>query len=340
MANKRTKFSIIIPTYSGKETIGYTLNSILSQSKLNKVDCELIVVIDGQNDALKTIVEGFKLRFNAAKIAFKVHQFVVNKGRFEARLEGAHLAKHSQLLFVDDRIELHKEYFDILSKIDEQNIIPSVIEIEEPSSISITIRAIRRKIYGNKWGNSFKDYYIDRNNFEKSSKGTTSVLVEKSIFLDACSKIKEETKGNTKNISDDTKILKEIMVNTKKGILRTSKLKIYYRPRTTMKQQFRHLYERGPRFVDYYLQPHTRFFYPLILFYLSFFSFIVAAILYPYLFIATLILLALITLVFGFYVGNGFTEKLRASYGLCLVGLLFGLGLLKGLIAKIFTIST
>ncbi len=337
MVKKNNTISIIVPTYTGEETIQFTLDSIIEQKKVSKINYEIIVIIDGINEDLKKIVEQKEAIFKDNKIPFRVRQFANNKGRFEARVKGAELAKYSRLLFIDDRVELEKDYLSKLTTMDEECIVPNVMEVEDSlNAISITISAIRKKAYGNKWGSSFEDYYITKSNFEKSSKGTTSLVVEKDIFLKACQTVKKAyAQKDVRNISDDTKILKEIMLITKRGLLRTSKLTIYYRPRTNLQKQVRHLYERGPKFVDYYLQPQTRFFYPLIFFYIATLMLIVFVFLYWKAILVFMVALILAGLVLSILLGENWQEKKAIFFAAPAIAVLFSLGLIKGLFINI-----
>lgn len=334
MVKKNNAISIIVPTYTGEETIQFTLDSIIEQQKVSKINYEIIVIIDGINNELKKVIKQKEEIFKDNKIPFRAHQFANNKGRFEARVKGAELAKYSRLLFIDDRVELEKDYLSKLTTMNEECIVPNVIEVEDSLNfISITISAIRKKTYGNKWGNSFDDYYITKSNFEKSSKGTTSLVVEKDIFLKACQLVKKAyAKKDVKNISDDTKILKEIMLITKKGLLRTSRLKIFYRPRTNFRKQTKHLYERGPKFVDYYLQPGTRFFYPLIIFYIAILVFVVLTLINWKALLVLVISLVFMGLLLSIFLGKGVQERRAVFFAVPVIIVLFSLGLLKGLL--------
>src|SRR5688500_2280908 len=102
--SKITSFSIVLPTYTGMNTIEKCFDSILAQKYTSKLKFEVIVVIDGPSQKLKEITQNYARTFNQKKIEFTVKQFKANEGRFVARLEGAILAKYNQLLFVDDRV--------------------------------------------------------------------------------------------------------------------------------------------------------------------------------------------------------------------------------------------
>lgn len=252
--------SIIIPTYTGQEHIADMLASLLNQAGHHNY--EVIVVIDGPNVELRHIVNSSQKQFAAQKIVFKIYQFSRNQGRFAARYKGAQLAKYQTLLFADDRNLMDKNYLNHLTRANEAIIIPNVIQSSSPSPISRLLYLVRKKIY-KQWGEDFEPYYINSQNFEKSSKGTTGLWIDKDLFIAICQKM-ASANHDLKNVNEDTKLLKDVIERGYK-IYRSSDAKIYYQPRVGLKPELLHLYERGPRFVDYYLRPKTRFFYPLIL---------------------------------------------------------------------------
>jgi glycosyltransferase involved in cell wall biosynthesis len=253
-------FSLIIPTYTGEEYIAKSFQSILDQKYSGKPPSfEIIVVIDGPNDNLRQIVEENKKLVEASKIKCTVHQFKKNQGRFEARLQGAKLASAKQLLFVDDRVTLDPEF---ISKIvtDKDVVIPNVLEAIHPNIVSRLLYLMRKKIYGkNNWGADFKSYFITADNFEASPKGTTSLWVEREVFINGCQEyVTQSSSDNTKYSNDDTAIL-ALIISAKGRLRRRSDTKIYYHPRSQFSAELSHLYHRGPRFIDYYFRPGTRF---------------------------------------------------------------------------------
>jgi glycosyltransferase involved in cell wall biosynthesis len=255
-----SKFSIIVPTYSGEQFIDQMFDSLLPQVK--EYAAEVIVVIDGPKDTLLKIVDSYQEKFLKSDIDFSIIQFETNKGRFEARLAGAKKSKHSRLLFADDRNILDKDYLSNI--IDEQYdvTIPNVIQSESYTIISNTLYLLRKAIYKS-WGTDFKSYYITNENFESSSKGTTGLWIKKAIFLDMCLDLINDENHSNKYINEDTKLFKKIL-NYDLKIYRMSEAKVYYQSRTVFMEELRHLYERGPRFVNYYMKPGTRFFLPLL----------------------------------------------------------------------------
>lgn len=325
------KFSLIVPTYTGADTIRDTFESILMQ-KRHGMTYEVLVVIDGPSPGIQEAVEEAAKEFYKKSINFKVEQLKKNKGRFDARMVGAGLANNSQLLFVDDRARLETSFFSRLSRIGSAAAIPNVIEKPSNNLISKTLFILRRTIYGNKWGQAFEDYMINKDSFENSPKGTTCLWVRKDEFLQACSKVKKNQ--GSRYVNEDTKILKEI-VDSGRNILRTSKLNIFYQPRASFIDAVRHLYARGPRFVDYYVRPKTRFFPLLIFIYLALLLIVVTIALRPFWLIYYLIAIILGALLLALAFAKESKEYVTLVFGVPLVSAIFTLGVIKGTVLKI-----
>jgi len=333
----KNKFSIIIPTYTGEEHIEKCFTSILEQKDVDLSDSfEVIVVIDGPNKSLEKKVVAAKKLFATKKVNFTKYVFSENQGRFKARIKGSEIAKYEQLLFVDDRVVLDTNFVNILKQQKEKLIMPNVLESNHPNSISRLNFLIRSKVYGkDKWGEDFKSQYIDKNNFEKSSKGTTSLWIPKKDFTIVCEKVlKEVDSKSTKTTNDDTRILK--MIVEKNRILRNSELKIYYNPRSKYSEELAHLYHRGPTFVDYYLKPGTRF-RPLIIAGIIVLLVLVALILFSGLKTAAFILIVLliVDIFLSLYISKTIKDFLMALVQIPAVAVAFGAGIVKGLFIKI-----
>jgi len=333
MKTKSHNFTIIIPSYTGQEYVAECLDSILSQRGFDDFSFDVVVVIDGPNKELREIIEKQSLKFKQRGISFIVRQFKKNKGRFEARQEGARLSKNEYLLFIDDRNLMADNYLGEVIKAKKYALIPNVLEGNHPNFIAKTMYYVRKKIYGGMWGSDFESYEITSENFEKSSKGTTSLWINRSLFLDACDEINKH-QDNLKTMSDDTKLLRYV-IDKKVPIYRSSEAKIYYQPRTSAIAELRHIYRRGPMFIDYYLKPGTRFFWPLLLFYVFVLTILFLAFFAPFLLLLLIGLVMLTGLFAVFYtVGFGLTA-ISVFAGSIVIVASFSLGLLKGIILKI-----
>lgn len=328
MPTQSRKFSIIIPTYSGVKTISKTFESILSQITPSIV-LELIIVIDGPNKALGELCNTFEKKFLDKGVPTIIKRFKTNRGRFIARLEGAKLANYDQLLFIDDRVEIGSNYLTKLSRTAEDFIMPDVEENTLDSRpISYTIKQIRRAAYKGKWGTKFKDFYVTKENFERSPKGTTSLWVNKKAFVAACDNVKEKILGK-KYVNDDTRILRAV-IDAGHKILKSCDYKIYYNPRTDLKSEVKHLIGRGTLFIDYYSKPGTRFF-PLFLgFYTGLIALIFILTFNPFFLLKLLIVFLIGTLIAARYLTNSTSKIPLLFIGLLIISFSFSAGIIKG----------
>lgn len=334
MAGK--SFSVVIPTYSGQETVAMTLKSIVEQSSAH-LDYELIIIQDGPNQKLEQVVRGSLETLDFGRTRVKYHILTNNYGRFRARIEGAKLAKNKYLLFIDDRVAIAPDFFPKLTKIRADLMIGSAIEVNEGSTnlISDTLYFLRRWAYGSKSGDKFKDYYIDQTNFESSPKGTASLFVNKQLFLKACEQLAKQRVGTASRFFNEDTGLMRVMINDGHKILRTSQLKIYYYPRTGFKEAAVHLYSRGPRFVDYYMNPRSKFFPILVSCYLSLAVAVLLLIIGRRYVGHTILALAVFDIVVAVSLGRQPRHIIELIFGLPLVILLFIAGIGKGTLIKI-----
>jgi len=330
------KLSVIIPAYSGLDRIEKCFDSILNQKSTPK-GYEVVVVVDG-SPAMELLVKKLQDKFIRKKVSFQSIFLKQNRGRFEARIIGAEAAKYDRLLFIDDRVELASDFFSHVSapKLSKENaVMPNVIEAEATNVVSATISMIRKRIWGSKAGEDFDDYYINDKNFEKSPKGTTSLLINKKVFLAACRKVGESLNpSNTSRISDDTKVLRQI-VEDGTEILRVSGLKVHYEPRNNFSQAWRHLFWRGPKFVDYYHRPGTRFFPLLAAVYLLVMVIVAFAVLSPVWLLYFLLVAVALALAMAAVIAKSMRQFFVALVGLPLTVIIFSAGILTGTLLKI-----
>jgi hypothetical protein len=287
---------------------------------------------------MNLLVKELQDKFISEKVSFQSIFLEQNHGRFEARIIGAEAAKYDRLLFIDDRVELAPDFFSHVggSKLSKESaIMPNVVEAEAANLLSATISMMRKRIWGSKASENFDDYHIDDKNFEKSPKGTTSLFINKRVFLAACDKVQKSlTPSNTSRISDDTKVLRQIVEDGTK-ILRTPALKVHYVPRNNFNEAWRHLFWRGPKFVDYYHRPGTRFFPLLAAVYLLVIVIIVLATLAPVWLLYLLVVSVAATVALAAVIAKNTRQFFIALVGLPLTVVTFSAGILTGTLLKI-----
>lgn len=322
-----------MPTYTGADHISDSLGSVISQNNIKKFNFEVIVVIDGPNRRLREIVKEQKKNFESIGIKFQIIQHSKNMGRFEARLRGAKAATNDYLLFLDDRNMVAKDYFEMILKSGRDAVIPNVLEENHPNFVSRTLYAVRKKLYSGKWGGDFKSYDIDLNNFEASSKGTAGFWIKKRVFINACNLINNGARMDI--ASDDTKILKSI-VDGGSVIYKSSEARIFYEPRKKSIEELKHIFHRGPLFIDYYLRPGRRFFLPLVAYFTALPGLVLLAVFVPAALIVVISVSLVLLVLLSLYVYEKNENPLLLFFGLaCILSFFLG-GLVWGLVIHAF----
>lgn len=316
------KVSIIIPVYNGEETIGKCLDALIGQD-YPKEDYEIVVVDDGSMDRTREIVKEYPVRL------IEMHE---NKGRIVAREVGALAATHDLLFFVDSRVIAE---LDVLKKASEIGYQPIAAgdwnekELKYRSPFDAFFYLLRKKIYRGyypqcEYPDRMPFYNINEGNFDRVPKGLTAFFVEKGLFLSSL----PSDKG--KGVSDDTRILREIV--KKKDIMRHSGVRLTYLQRAGFMEVVRHIYERGPRFADYYLKKGGRYRKAYMLVFLLAAVMLVAAVLNPKLLLLSFAGLLLLDIAAAFWLSESFRDFVVLSVYLFPVAAAFSSGVLRGML--------
>lgn len=252
--------SVVMATYTGADNIDRALRSIAYQ-KIDNLKIEVTVIVDGPNKELYEQIKTHQQTFDKAGIIFRIKMLDKNKGRFQAMLRGAEMSHGKWIVLTGDRILWPAGFLATMAKQKKDLVIPDTVEEGwEKSAINLTLHHLREWLHKRKGGLS-EPITITKANFEKSAKGSGGMWVNRKLFLWACEQIKNP---DQKHVSDDTKIL-GALVNGGHSIYWTNETHIIYSPRPGLRSQISHIYNRGPRFVNYYIKPGTRYFLPLML---------------------------------------------------------------------------
>jgi glycosyltransferase involved in cell wall biosynthesis len=228
---------------------------------------EIIVVDDGSTDHSAGIAKKYPVRLIRLK---------ANRGRIIARNVGAQAAKNEILMFNDARVVPEKKILERANMLTYQPLIPIVFSYDGArGGFKRLFHLLRCKIYSPSYQVSEEsvDHFITQENFDKAPKGTTNLICDRKLWLES------QPMTQSKYINDDTRILRRIVET--KPILRTSRISVYYSQRTGPRQVFLHIFERGPRFADYYLRPGGKYFPIYILLLFIFITLSVMTFLYP-----------------------------------------------------------
>jgi glycosyltransferase involved in cell wall biosynthesis len=244
--------SIVIPVYNEEKAIADCLQSV-RYIDYPSDSYEVIVVNDGSTDATAAVVGSF--------------DFVIlinnerNIGRYRSRKKGVLCARYENILFADSRTLLDRDILKEIRKSPDGYPVQGVCHSldtkgrpEEMTWFEIFYNLVRNKIYDPEKGDSFQ--YIREDNFDRMAKGTTVFYCPKQILLNAFSIL-----GDGDVLSDDIRLLNAIA--KQKSIVRNTQVKIIAYARKGWRKSLIHLFQRGPKFVDFYFKPGRRYF-PLI----------------------------------------------------------------------------
>lgn len=311
--------SIIIPSYNEEERIGDLLKST-EELDYPKDKYEVIVVNDGSTDKTKDIAKAFEF--------VKLIDLKVNKGRFLARKIGSQEAKYDNLFFIDSRSVVDKNALNAINCNNKYRVmIGHSLGVNNPNVFETFYTAIRRKVFP-KTSNEIIE--LNSENFDKYPKGTGVLFVKKDVWFRAVN----EFKRTDANVSDDTKIL--FSISKRETIAINPHLKITNFTRSSFWGSIKHLYNRGIKFVDYYLNPKKRNFWLVFVFPFLFSLFII------FLFcildvglMQKVIGMLLLYLLGTIYLSYSLRSFLKIFYIAPLIIVTFYLGILKGIFLKL-----
>ena len=326
----KMKFTIITPIYNEENLIENYFSNILNLNyNLNNI--EIIFVNDGSTDKSKIILEKIQKKYKNKFSGIKIFNNK-NTGRSYTRFFGAKNSKFTNLILLDVKCLIEKDSIKNLEKhIKEYECIVGNIENKfYKNNISSRIFYLFHKKFYSKFSN-FEKIQIDENNFDDVPKGTTLMFCKKKMFL------KSQLKDiYNKNSSDDTKLLKNILLNSKKRkILKLEKFLGVYYPRKKIYEEIKHIFQRGPKFVDYYFYRKRKYFIHILILIFST-IFISISLLFNF---KLIFLYFSIFILLNFLISIFLSENLKDFFNcfiFCPIFIFFFLlGIIKGLILKI-----
>lgn len=248
------KISIITPVYNEGNYFDRYLESIKTIN-YPKSDFEIVIVDDASTDDSSEKIKDFIKKNPEIDIRFFENE--KNSGVLYTRNKAANLARYDYLLNIDGHSIIHSDTisnFVQLHKETNDDVIMGACLFQDDNINAIFSNIVLRRLYGKEMtSKNHKDLYLNNNNFEKSLKGTNPLFIKKSLYLQAT----PEKSG--KAVNDDVRLLKKI-IEIKGKFLRTSQASIIYLARDSVIDELDHIHKRGPRFVDYYLRPGTKFY--------------------------------------------------------------------------------
>ncbi|MDR3569079.1 MAG: glycosyltransferase family 2 protein [Syntrophobacteraceae bacterium] len=248
------KYTVIVPVYNAQDTISACLRSLLDQKGVTYgIDYTVLVVDDGSTDRTPDILNTFPV---------EIIRLPQNRGRIVARLAGARRATTDRVLFADSRVTLAENAIAMLDSFDDHRAVMGETDQTESKYVSAAqtvLYLIRRKYYRKGTFPVEDEFTITEQNFKRSAKGTTVLLIDRELFL----KLTPERTG--KDVNDDTLLFHNLVFGQKIGLFRSRRLYYTYSQRTHTKQLSSWLFHRGVRFSDFYLRPGGYFHIPFLL---------------------------------------------------------------------------
>jgi glycosyltransferase involved in cell wall biosynthesis len=324
--------SVIIPMYNSEDWIVPTLRKLDEALGSSEFIAEIIVIDDGSTDASAKNAKGYSLKSNAT---LKVVE-QKNMGRYLARKAGVSLAKYDHILFVDSRVFVGKDALTYLYgqlRDNPDQLWNGHVHIDKKGSIftrfwdaivCIAWRRYFRRPERTQYGIKDFDYY---------PKGTGFFYVPKARLLAAMNYF-EKTTNDIKHSSDDTLLIR--YMNERQDIHLSPEFDCLYHGRTNLRSFFKHAYHRGEFFIDGFLRPGTRFFFPLLLILAASICIIPLFVMWPLYSFLSFIVMAIL-LIFGLFFGAlVFGVELADAASLAILGVPFAGVYLAGLWRGVF----
>jgi len=321
------KISIIVPVYNEEKLIKECLDALINQN-YPKTRYEIVVVNDGSTDDTFKVVKEKQKEAEEKGVEMKVVSLEKNQGRVVARETGAKKSKYNNLLFVDSRAIANENVLENIKKISYQPIVGNALINFNRSALDRFKFLLKRKLYPPFFGKSFEPLFITEDNFDRIAKGTGIFFCDKELFLSS------QLKDKSKYVSDDTKLLWKIV--QKKKILKHPNVKVISTVRIILKDEIKHTFSRGIRFVDYYLNPKKKYFWLFIFFPIVTLIFTITLIfINSTYFLYWLVFLILIWIFVSVWLAENIKDFFIVFGFLPIIALSFEIGILKGLILKL-----
>ncbi len=321
MNGEKPDLSIIVPAYNARDVIGGCLKSIMSLDRI-EMEVEVILVddasVDHTADIAKEILPGLRI----------IRQDV-NSGRAVTRRNGALAASAPMLLFIDARVRVHDDLLVGAKRIPGAMIQIPAMDDPGPGEIKGLFDGAFASLRALVYRSAGHEMQIREDNFDRCRKGTTCFMVPRDVFLDSY----EGIDLSNRHVNDDTAIMRNMV---KKGhvIERNPYMRIIYLQRNGFAENARHMYERGPRWVDYYYGRHDLYTLLIRLSLAAMAVWLIVLAVSPV--AAGMIFMALFVfyLVFGMLAGRGWKGKAGLILCMPVIAVSFGAGVIKGLARK------
>lgn len=327
--NKQVLLSVVLPLLNASDDVKGLFVCLHDQIKLDKKNIEVIIVNDGSTD--NTIGEINKYN-NLLKDYHGWHiiKHTKREGLAVTRVDGVNSAKGKYITFIDKKCRPDKDYlYGFISK--NRNIIIGNPYVDKTKSLWGRVLAlIRIKLYYPYFNHPFEDIDLDYDKYVKfkNKGGGGSMFVLKKYYMDV-----SKTMPKGIHINDDSLFVSRL--TQIEPILKTASARLEYLNRTGFIENVIHLYNRGPKFINFYAKPGSRFFL-LIIGLVGFMIINIAvALVYPLLFIYEFVILLTLLFITSLYLSEDFIDFTSSFLVIPIAITSFSCGVIKGLLIKL-----
>lgn len=243
------QLSAIIPSHNSAPWLPATLVAL--DTALGRIEghAQVVIVDDGSTDDTKIVIDGLPA-FTNLKIEI-ISQ--LNLGRFRARLNGLHAAKHDVVLLLDSRVLIDKTAFEAIQiQLGEvaakKRAINAHVRLPADSPLLGWFWEIPTHIFWSDYLSNPRLLDLTPQNFDRVPKGMGMFLADRSQLLSAFEIVDPEEELSL--ISDDTRILRRL--SRMLTIQINPEFSGIYLPRISIRKFIRHSFDRGSLFVDSY----------------------------------------------------------------------------------------
>lgn len=323
------KLSIIIPLLNASGDVEGVFLSLFNQNKVDLKEFEIIIVDDGSTDTTLKEIERFKTLLKGYRnVSIISHDS--REGLPKTRLDGAKYAKGKFITFVDKKIRPDQDYFYNLLNKNRNIVIGNVYINKKLGPWSLVLSLIREKLYYPYFNHDFKDVVLDYEAYKlfKNKGGGSAMLVLRDYFIDA-----SKNQSLSMDSNDDSMLIEAL--TKKEPLLKTSSARAQYLNRTGFLENIIHLYNRGPKFFDYYGKIGSRFFNFILLYFLILFFTILFIFIEPSVLLIELAGFLIVNISISLYISKGLRDFFTSIYILPLAAVAFATGVFKGAIMKL-----
>ncbi|MEO7905106.1 MAG: glycosyltransferase family A protein [Candidatus Saccharimonadales bacterium] len=256
----KLSLSVIIPLYNAKSWITPTVDHIIHALQQTYFDAEIIIIDDGSTDGGGDTARLIKPPANISIMVVSQS----NTGRYLARKHGVDLSSKNNILFIDSRVYIHERSLSFLEAQllqDANQIWNGHVNIDKKGNVFARFWDAVACVAWARYFRRPRTTSFGLQDFDYYPKGTGFFYVPKARLMAAMAHFEKST-SDMRYSSDDTLLIRYLA--EQQNIHLSPQFSCLYHGRSTLTTFLKHAYSRGQFFVDGFLRPGTRYFYPLL----------------------------------------------------------------------------